>query len=498
MKLSINIKFLNIKNEEYTMVENKELPNIVLFVTDEMRGDTISLGKRHNSTIKTPNIDQLAEEGAAFTNCFTVNPVCVPSRCCTFTGQYVHTNSHRSLYNLLQPHEENLFKFLKEKGYDVIWIGRNDLFDKKSIKTSVTKRIPSRMGLYKENPFPKDHYLRKSFYFGKRSQEEAKDTDYNIIQKALKYLDSSPNNPFCLYIALRHPHPPYTIEEPYFSMYNRNKIPNPIPPKFDDKPEFMRLIYERYGLKNLKKEDFREILATYYGMITRIDDQFGQVMTKLKDVGLYENSAIFFFSDHGDYAGNYGLTEKWSNAFQDSLVNVPLIVKIPEIRPENDIFDHLVETIDIFPTVLDISQIITPYTHFGKSLIPLLKGESSVHRNAVFAEGGYNIREPQCFENVIKDPDLLGAGIYYDKTNLQIEKPSTVARSVMIRTKLWKLIIRDGAKEELYDLMHDPNEVNNLIGINAYDKVKADLKEKLLRWYLRTSDNSDWKRARNA
>ena len=67
----------------------------------------------------------------------------------------------------------------------------------------------------------------------------------------------------------------------------------------------------------------------------------------------------------------------------------------------------------------------------------------------------------------------------------------------MIRTKLWKLIIRDGAKEELYDLMYDPNEVNNLIDIYAYEKVKADLKEKLLRWYLRTSDNSDWRRSRS-
>jgi len=479
------------------MVENKELPNIVIFVPDEMRGDTISLGNKHNSAIKTPNIDLLAKEGAAFTKCFTVNPVCVPSRCCTFTGQYVHSNSHRSLYQLLKPHEENLFKLLKENGYEVIWIGRNDLFDKRSIKSSVTRRIPAREGLLKDNPFPKDHYLRKSFYYGKREQEEGKDTDYNIIQKALKYLDSSPNKPFCLYIALRHPHPPYTIEEPYFSMYNRNETPIPIPPKFEDKPEFMQIIHERYGLYKLKKEDFREILATYYGMITRIDDHFGQLITKLKEIGLYDNSAIFFFSDHGDYAGNHGLTEKWANAFQDSLINVPLVMKIPGIKPDNEIFDQLVETIDVFPTILEISQIKTPYTHFGKNLIPLLKDKKSLHRSAVFAEGGYNLREPQCFENVIKAPDLPYAGIYYDKTNLQIEKPSTVARSAMIRTNLWKLVIRNGAKEELYDLMHDPNESNNLIDISAHDQIKADLKEKLLRWYLRTSDNSDWRRQRN-
>ena len=88
----------------------------------------------------------------------------------------------------------------------------------------------------------------------------------------------------------------------------------------------------------------------------------------------------------------------------------------------------------------------------------------------------------------------MGIGIYYDKTNIPKEDSSTVARSAMIRTKLWKLIIRDQGKEELYDLMYDPTEANNLIDIYAYDKVKADLREQLLRWYLRTSDNADWKR----
>ena len=157
------------------MVNNKLLPNIIFFVPDEMRGDTVSLGKNNNPIINTPNIDQLANDGVAFTNCFTVNPVCAPSRCCTFTGQYVHSNSHRSLYQLLRPHEDNIFKFLKKQGYEVIWIGRNDLFSQKAVRLSVTKRIPlsSLRGDMKElitnmklNPFKKGDRLRKSFYYG--------------------------------------------------------------------------------------------------------------------------------------------------------------------------------------------------------------------------------------------------------------------------------------------------------------------------------------------
>ncbi len=66
----------------------------------------------------------------------------------------------------------------------------------------------------------------------------------------------------------------------------------------------------------------------------------------------------------------------------------------------------------------------------------------------------------------------------------------------MIRTRTWKLIIRDKGKEELYDLINDPNELENLIDNSEFDKIKTDLKERLLRWYLRTSDNADWKRRR--
>ena len=479
------------------MEHEKSLPNIIFFMPDELRGDCISLEGKRNPIIKTPNIDQFAKDGVAFRNCFTVNPVCGPSRCCTFTGQYVHSNNHRSLYQLLQPHEENLFRLLKGKGYEVIWVGRNDLFGKEAIKQSVTKRLRTKTGAWKTNPHHLDHLMRKSFYFGVKTEEEAKDIDYHITQEAINYLNSNPKKLFCLVIALNFPHPPYAVEEPFFSMYDRENVPAPIPPKLDDKPEFMRQIHERYGLKDFTKEDFKEIIATYYGMVSRVDHQFGLIINKLKEIGAYENSAIVFFSDHGDFTGDYGLTEKWPNAFQDCLINIPLILKIPGIERKNVIYDQFVQSIDIFPTILDIAQISTQYTHFGKNLIPLLQGHLAKVRNVVFAEGGYNPREPQCFEPAITSPELLGIGIYYDKTNIPKEDSSTVARSAMIRTKLWKLVIRDQGKEELYDLMYDPNEATNLIDIYAYDKVKADLKEQLLRWYLRTSDNADWKRERN-
>ena len=530
----------------------KDLPNIILFVPDEMRGDAVSLCNKHNPVIKTPNIDKLAKDGVAFTKCFNTNPVCAPSRCGIFTGQYVHSNAHRSLYQLLQPHEENLFKFLKRKGYEVIWAGRNDLFTKKAGKQSVSKQLGiiglilkrilpdifkfnfvkdffkrknlrQFLGLFKKrkslmidysflefpivkkiikkiiklNPYPLDHPLRKSFYYGKRSVEQGDDIDSLIIKRTLKYLNSRPKKPFCLYIALNFPHPPYTIEEPYFSMYDRDKIPDLIPAKFNDKPKFMSLIYKRYGLDKLTKEDLKEIRATYYGMVSKVDFQFGQILKKLKEIGEYKNSAIFFFADHGDFTGDYSLTEKWHNSLQDCLTNIPLIVKIPGINPNKSINTELIQSIDIFPTILELARIKTPYTHFGKSIIPLLKGKTDIHRDAVFAEGGYNLREPQCFEDPVSNPNRAIIGIYYDKIDISIKFPSTASRTTMIRTKKWKLIIRNEAKEELYDLMNDPQELYNLIDNDKYSKIKSELKDKMLKWYLNTSDNPHWSKMRN-
>lgn len=486
-------------------MSDEKLPNILIFVPDEMRADTVSLAGKINPIIKSPNIDSVANDGVIFTKCFTASPFCVPSRCASFTGQYVHSGGHRSLYQMLEPHEENLFKFLKEKGYEVYWMGRNDLFNPETIKISVSKHyslynnpklLRKILAGRKGNPFPIEHRLRKSFYYSKREEKDSKDFDFYTIQNAIEYLNSKPECPFCLYIALEFPHPPYTVEEPYFSMYDRMKVPAPIPPILEDKPEFMKIIHERYGLRKLTEEDFREIIATYYGMITRVDYQFGQVVDALKNIKEYDNTAIFFFADHGDYAGNYGLTEKWSAALQDCLVNVPLIVKIPKLIPIKKVFNDLVETIDIFPTIMNLAQINTNYTHFGKSLIPLITEKGIVHRDEVFSEGGFDAREPQCFEKPVNHPNDPLMGIYFEKTNIPKEKRELVTRSTMIRTENWKYILRNDAMEELYDLKNDPQEMYNLINDEAHIQTLLELRERMLRWYLATSDNPHWKRLR--
>ncbi|MHA1339180.1 MAG: sulfatase-like hydrolase/transferase [Promethearchaeota archaeon] len=569
-------------NKPIKVLETKSRPNIIIIMADEFRGDLIT--SQSSSILKLPNINRIRKDGVTFTNNFAVNPVCTPSRCCIFTGQYVHNGGHRSLYHLLQPYEENLFKFLKERGYEVVWIGRNDLFSNKAAKISVNKRIGiigivvkkilrnlslkrffkligfglgyifsknkkkylnkifEVLSIYlKMNPYPLDHKLRNSFYFGKRTKLQAKfDFDAIITEKVLKFIKkrkikikTSPLNdvnksagknkkPFCLYIAFNQPHPPYTIEEPYFSMYDRQNLGKIIPPLdiFKDKPKFMKAIYQKYGLDKLNHEDFQNIRATYYGMVSYLDSLIGRIIDKLIECNLYDNSAIFFLSDHGDFTGDYGLVEKWPSALYDCLLKVPLVIKLQKNyninlnfkgnNKKNQIsgdeiyknIDKLTQSIDIFPTILELARIEVKYTHFGKSLLPIIKGESEEHRDAVFAEGGYNIREPQCFERHIGDIDNNFTGIYWNKVDLQQSNPHLVCRSSMVRTEDWKLIIRNNnisnntsieAINELYYLKEDPYELKNLFYNKDYKLIIENLREKLLHWYLNTSDNPSWR-----
>ena len=213
-------------------------------------------------------------------------------------------------------------KFLKKKGYEVIWIGRNDLLYKNAAKKSVTKYvssvklmlkalfpvIPHKFRLlralkkkswdivmkiigpfFKINPFSKEDRFYKSFYYGKETKQQADlGLDQLITDEALKFLEkyrkSKRKKPFCLYLPFAYPHPPYKVEEPFFSMYKRDEIPSVFPPEtegiiyYDDKPEFMKVIRDLYKLDKLGDKDFREIRAVYYGRISKVENDNRQIV----------------------------------------------------------------------------------------------------------------------------------------------------------------------------------------------------------------------------
>ncbi|GAH74825.1 unnamed protein product, partial [marine sediment metagenome] len=264
---------------------------------------------------------------------FCQNPVSTPSRCSFMTGWYPHVHGHRTMFHMLRRHEPVLLKTLRETGYFVWWGGKNDLVpgqegvgdfcDVRHDARERTRRAIWSIDREKDwrgEPGSDTYY---SFYVGrldKGDDEVFLDGDWANVLGAIEFIKSAGKElpggkPFCVYLPLTYPHPPYAVEEPYYSLIDRSKLPprTPTPEGWRGKPSMLRGIHERQRMQTWTEDRWTELRATYYGMCTRVDDQYGRILDALREAGLYDDTAVFFFSDHGDFTGDYGLVEKNQN-----------------------------------------------------------------------------------------------------------------------------------------------------------------------------------------
>lgn len=480
-------------------------PNIIMFVADQMRSD--SLAHLGNSASITPNLDSMIEEGVSFKNAYCQNPVCVPSRCSFLTGLYPHTTGHRTMHFLQREDEPNILKTMKKNGYDVIWIGRNDVVPANRNKveycdeyydgvsegnlrdaTEVAMDYHKFMKNLSTPDKDSDEYY--SFYSGKLKDSEGYGKiDWNCVEQALEVIErkskEKDGKPFLIYCTLSFPHPPYACEDPWYSSIDRSKLPTRRPniSTLKDKASMLYGINSKQKLNGWNEERFDELRATYLAMVSRFDHQYGLIVNKLKETNQYDDSSIFVFSDHGDYTGDYTITEKVQNCFEDPISNVPLIVKPAKafnLKPR--ISEALVELLDIPATISDMAGIKLGYTQFGKSLLGSLAGDE-VHKDAVFCEGGRIHGEEQAMEKG-HGPEST----YWPRLDTQSSEGPEHTKACMIRMGNIKYTMRLYEMDELYNLDEDPMEINNLINDPAYKEIRADMKERLLKYYMETTD----------
>lgn len=247
-------------------------------------------------------------------------------------------------------------------------------------------------------------------------------------------------------------------------------------------------LYERQDLGGFTEERWTELRATYYGMCARVDYQFGLVLDALKEAGVYDETAILFFSDHGDFVGDYGLVERTQNTFEDPLIRMPLAIKPPKgvpVAPRAS--DALVELIDVPATVEALAGTTPGHTHFGRSLLPVVAGDTDEHRDAVFCEGGRLHGETHYME-LESVENQTPEGPYWPRLSLQQSEGPEHTKAAMCRTKDHKYVRRLYEPDELYDLRDDPAELRNRIYDSALADVAAALKDRLLTWYQQTCD----------
>ena len=472
------------------------IKNFILFNPDELRAE--ALGCYGNPAAKTPNIDKLARNAVRFDQCHVQHPVCTPSRCSFATGLYPHNGGHRSLWNVLDEDEPHLFQYLKDAGVEVHWWGKNDMLSQKAAENcldsvnafSNEKGAKIYQFFSKLRPKPLcDEDKNDSFLYETDLETIDGHPDYICVDAAIDYIKSMPENPFCIFLPLFLPHPPYCVTKDYEDAIDKDNIPA-LRPITEGKPDFYSLIREYRNLDKLSDDDFREINKVYLAQTAMIDTMVGKLLEALEETGAMDETAFIFFSDHGDWAGDYGLVEKWPSAMDDTITRVPLIIKTPDCKSGHTVQEP-VELFDIMATVMDLAGIKEKHSHFAQSLKPQLMGACGDKNRAVFAEGGYDAHEPQCFEgsdfeyDIAKNADM---NVYYKKGLQQQERPESVCRAVMMRTTAHKLIVRPGGQSEFYELEKDPLELYNKYEDSSKKDVIGKMEKQLLDWYIHTSD----------
>jgi arylsulfatase A-like enzyme len=459
-------------------------PNLLLFMTDQQRAD--SIGAFGNPLAVTPHLDALAAHGVRFTQAYSQHSACSQSRISMMTGWYPHVGGHRTLDYLLQPWEPNVLATLREAGYFVAWPGvRGDTFAPGVTQTStdffgytVSPSLEA-LAASHEDRFPEGHRLRHAFHIGRLEGAAQLTPDEAAIRTAIELLEGPLPEPFALVITLFAPHPPFAVEEPWYSLHDRSRMPAPIGPG-NSKPSFMKTWRDWAGLDRLEPADWAEIIATYYGMVSRLDDQFGRVQSALERIGGADHTVTFTHTDHGEYLGDFGLVEKWPSGLDDCLVRNPLIVAGPGIEAGAEC-SSLVEMIDLPATLCDFAGTTLDHPHFGRSLRPVLAEPARPHREAAYSEGGFRLDEESQNERPEGHPYLL-------KGNLQHEQPELVGRAVALRTQDWTFVYRSQEQDELYDRHRDPRELVNLAAKPAHDATCRELREQVLGWLVETSD----------
>lgn len=458
-----------------------ESPNILWICTDQQRYDTI--GALGNPYVSTPNIDSLVEDGIAFTHAYCQSPICTPSRVSFLTGMYpsaTHVNGNGNDY---YPETYPLVtRTLSENGYDCGLIGKLHLA---SAYRRIEPRVDDGYRYWQYSHAPRDDWKKghdyadwvrtKGAILGELTQNpEGVPVEFHqttwCAEKTFEFIREQRDGPWLASVNIYDPHPPFNPPQAYREQFNPDEMPSPLfkesdleqqrrlgqidfqskvrtPDELDIRSPILPQSPNRKPNATPGTSDAKTLIAAYYAMIKLIDDQLGRILDVLAETGQRDNTVIVFTSDHGEMLGDHGLIQKGCR-FYEGLVRVPLIFSFPENFVSGIKSDALVELVDKVPTLLELAGLEVPEGMHGRSLLPILQGKADVqdHREFVRCE-------------------------YYDALEMRDHTFAT-----MYRDRRYKLVVYHGHDEgELYDLVDDPDEFNNLWDESDKQSIKLEL-----------------------
>lgn len=434
-------------------------PNILFITTDQQNCST--LGCYGGQVVESPNIDRLANEGVLLTHAYVTCPLCVPSRGSIMSGRYPHVtkimvNDDGRAINY--PQEiSGLSDVLNANGYDCAYFGKwhlgNDELPQHGFNAGwqTFLRESYEDWLIETNQFQFPDPLtahRRAIV----PEELAHDT--YVANTSAKFItERKSSKPFALWCALRAPHDPYV--GPYTNRYSPETVvlPISIEDTLKGKPTAQKNNWsKRYQLvvENIQqKEDFKDVIARYWGLSYFVDTNVGRVLKALKEAGLEDDTIVVFHSDHGDMMGEHNMITKGPYMYE-ATNRVPFIIRYPRKIPQGLKMNGLFSLVDIAPTILELAGIEHKEKFDGISAADAIITAQEEFREAVFAEM-YEVLDQ---------------------------------RSVIfsVRTKEWKYNMYLGDQDELYDMKNDPYEMNNLAEKERYVKLVKEMQGLIINW----------------
>ena len=459
-------------------------PNLIIFLPDQQRVDTIG-----NPKVHAPNLNKLAAESVVFERAYVTHPVCTPSRSALLTGLWPHQTGCTRNGLTLDPRFRILPELLGDPDYYTAYMGKWHLGPNGFLERGFREWIPT------EGPSPyadflKAHGQKPDKPNGAFSKIAVSHLPLELSKpkfletKACEFIRRHRHEPFLLFVAYVEPHSPYNgplnDEHPLDEMdidLTAN-IPN------EDEPLRYRLMREwqeeeaaldrqRHPLQyffGTTPDEYREIKQRYLGLVTLVDLSIGGILKCLDDVDLAGDTIVVHTSDHGDTLGAHRLFGK--EVMYEEATRVPWLIRLPERQARR--IAEPVSHIDFVPTLLDLLGRPKIDSLPGKSLLPRMRGESVDPQN-VFIEWAPNRIKTKAKTTLARRRD--------------IKRAVSESTRTVVTPDGWKLSRRDGDLNELYNLNDDPHETRNLCSDERYQTKVGHLTDVILRWQRSVADS---------
>ena len=433
--------------------------NLIYIITDEQRRD--ALGCYGHPLVQTPNMDKLAENGVRFTQAYTPSPMCVPTRAALHTGRWVHQIGTWSSAEPYDGQVEGWAHRLRDAGHRVSSIGKLH-FRETHERNGWTEEIePLHImngtawthGLLRDELPPYEGTKEFAEMIG-AGESSYTNYDRRVTAAAQKWLvdraETPEDKPWVMFLSLLSPHYPLIAPQEFWDIYASAEIALPIGHPFDPTSDKIHpAMHEWYQFCNyythFDEARIEEAHKAYYALCTFVDDCIGKVLSTLSELGLDGETRILFTSDHGDTMGDHGQWTKMSMV--ESSVAIPMILTDVEGK-DGSVCETNVGLIDSYQTILDCVGL--PLTEAESAELP----GTSLYDIANGAE-----------------PDRVAFSEYHDG--------GTTMGHFMLRHGDWKLVYYVGYRPQLFNMVADPEELNDLGNSAEHAPIRADLEARL-------------------